>query len=254
MVAGTRSFASALTARIGRPVRVHVSEDYAGLLRAFRAGAIDLGWMPPVLAASAVEDGAQLALVCERDGALTYRSAIVVRAEGSLRTLDDLASVRAAWTDRQSASGYLFPRLHLIASGVDPAAAFASEAFLGSPRAACSAVADGHADLCACFTSEAHARSSELTLADVARIYPAASWRLRVFRLTDSIPSDGMVIAPHVDGEVRAQVVAGMCQLHTFADGREALDKLLFADRLVSLAPEIERLMAKLKTLLPLMK
>ena len=254
MVAGARTFAAALSAKTGRQVRVHVAEDYAALLRGLVTGGIELGWMPPFLVAAAAEQGATLCAVCERNGSLTYRSAIVVRKDGALRTLDDLVGVRAAWVDRQSASGYVFPRLHLVAGGVDPKRAFASETFYGSPRAALSAVADGQADLCGCFTSETHARSIELTLADVARIYPAAYWRLRVLRVTDAIPSDGLVAGPHVDADSRAVLTEGLCALHSFADGKRALDQLLFADRLVAVDAEVERLVARIRALLPLMR
>jgi len=254
VVAGARTFAAALSARTGRQVRVHVAEDYTALLRALVGGGVELGWMPPFLVAAAAEQGATLCAVCERHGALTYRSAVVVRKEGGPRTLDDLVRMRAAWVDRQSASGYVFPRLYLVAAGVDPARAFASETFYGSPRAALSAVADGQADLCGCFTSEAHARSIDMTLADVSRIYPAAHWRLRVLRVTDPIPSDGLVTGPHVDDDTRAMLIDGLCALHTFADGKRALDELLFADRLVAVDAEVERLVARIRALLPLMR
>ncbi len=254
VVAGARTFANALAARINRPVKVHVADDYATLQKTLVGGGVDLGWMPPFLAVEAIEAGASLLAVCERNGALTYRSALVVRSDSPIRSLDALVGARAAWVDRQSASGYVFPRLHLVASGIDLARAFASETFYGSPRAACSAVADEEADLCACFTSEAHAGSFEHSLADVARVYPAASWRLRVLRVTDSIPSDGLVAAPQVDAELRARLVEGMSVLHERPDGAQAVSTLLFADKLVKVDANVERLIARLRTMLPMMR
>ncbi len=230
---------------------MHVADDYAALMRTMLGAGIDLGWLPPFLHVQATAAGATLAAVCERGGALTYRSALVVRADSTLRGLADLVGVRVAWTDPQSASGYVFPRLHLTSNGVDPARAFASESFLGSPRAACGAVADGQADLCACFTSEAHAASVEQTLADVARIYPAAPWRLRVLAVTESVPSDGIVVAAHVEPAQVARIADALLGFHTFAAGREALAKLLFAERLVAVSDEVARVIARLRAVMP---
>jgi phosphonate transport system substrate-binding protein len=251
VVTGARTFAAALSARTGRAVRIVVAEDYAALQRATLAGAIDLGWHPPFLHIEATAAGATLAAVCEREGALTYRSALLVRADSPIRDLDDLARARVAWTDRQSASGYVFPRLHLLANGIDPARAFASEAFLGSPRAACSAVADGDVDLCACFTSEAHAGSVADTLTDVARIYPAAPWRLRVLAVTESVPCDGIVVAAQVERDETARIAEALLAFHTFPEGKAALSQLLFADRLVAVSEEVARVIARLRTLMP---
>jgi len=181
---------------------------------------------------------------------LTYRSALFVRADDPIGGLEQLRGARVAWTDRSSASGYVFPRL-LVVSSVDPAEAFAEERFLGSPREVCAAVADGQVDLGACFTSEAHADDPARTLVDVARIYPAAPWRLRVLAVTGPIPSDGLVLSSAVDPGGRTRIGGALLRIHELAQGAESLAKLFFADRLVEVSRAV---VAAIEHMAPLLR
>jgi phosphonate transport system substrate-binding protein len=248
VIEGARAFVRALGTLLGqeKTTRLHVADDYAALKAALKEGQIDLGWMPPFLHIEAVRWGAKLLAVVERDGALTYRSSIVVRADSEIRRLEDIHRARVAWTDASSASGYVFPRLHLLGAGLDPKEAFAHEDFLGSPRGVCGAVADGQADLGACFTSEKHADDVKLALVDVARIYPAATWRLRVLAVTEPIPSDGLVAAAHVPAPARYKLVDALLRLHNIADGTEAMTKLFFGERLVAPSTAVTRAIERL--------
>lgn len=250
VIEGARAFAGALGRLLGEPWRVHVAADYATLQQALLAGSVDLAWLPPFIHIEAARQGGQLLAVCERAGRLTYRSSLLVRADDPVREVAELRGARVAWTDASSASGYVFPRLLVLASGVPASHAFAEELFLGSPREVCGAVADGRADLGACFTSEAHAGDPQLALADVARIYPAATWRLRVLATTAAIPSDGMVVAPATDAAWRARARDALLRLHADPEGQTGIAKLLFADRLVAPGPQIQRAIEGLGTLM----
>jgi phosphonate transport system substrate-binding protein len=245
---GARTFTRALGARLGRTVRLIVSESYGAMQRTMLTRAWELAWMPPFVYLGATGSGARILAVSERNGSLTYRSALVVKAEGRLHELDDLRTpgLRAAWTDPRSASGYIFPRMYLARQKIDPSRL--DERFVGSPLAACAAVADGQADVCACFVSETSASEPEQLLADLARIYTAAPWRLRVLAVTDAIPSDALVSAPHVDDATAHDLATGLVGLRTTEEGREALQKMLFAERL--LAPP-QAFLAQLEALRP---
>jgi len=143
LVAGARRFAEALAGSLKIPVKLTVAPDYDKLLEGVLIGGIEVAWMPPLLHARAVSEGALLAAVSERAGGLAYRSALLVKDSSVYRAVADLKGARAAWADRSSASGYLFPRLHLQATGLDPRRDLQSEKFLGSPALACAAVAGG---------------------------------------------------------------------------------------------------------------
>jgi phosphonate transport system substrate-binding protein len=234
VIEGARAFTQALGRLLGTSARLHVAEDYDALQETIRTGGVDLAWLPPFLHIEAARHGALLAAVCERAGALTYRSALIVRADSPIQSIAEVRGVRVAWTDRSSASGYVFPRLLVVSSGVGASEAFAEELFLGSPREVCGAVADGRADLGACFTSEAHADNRDTTLADVARVFPAASWRLRVLGITSAIPSDGVVLSGATDAALRTRISEALLKMNTDPQGVSGLAKLFFADRLVA--------------------
>ncbi|MCA1663427.1 MAG: phosphate/phosphite/phosphonate ABC transporter substrate-binding protein, partial [Myxococcales bacterium] len=199
---GARQFAAALGTRLATTVQVVVSYDYAALLKATITGNVELAWMPPLVHARAAAQGGRLVALSQRGGSLGYRSAILV-GNDRYRTVRDLVGVRAAWVDPSSASGYIFPRLHLLAAAADRAALFASERFCGSATNACRLVMAGEADLAACFLSVGSDRESAQR--EIARMFNSGS-ALRVLDVTAKIPSDGFAIAPTVD-ETRANAL-----------------------------------------------
>lgn len=229
MLSGARAFTAALAKTLRQEVRLVVSDDYDELLARLLADAAELAWMPPLVHARATAAGATLAVVSERDGALTYRSALLVRVDAPAAALSDLHDVRVAWTDPHSAAGHTFPRLHLQAAGVS----IGEETFAGSPLAACAAVADGHADLCACFVRESAASAPARALADVSRVYAPATWRLKVLAITDAIPPDGIVIAPGVPTADATRYAEALMKLHRHPAGLAAMWGLMNATRLV---------------------
>jgi phosphonate transport system substrate-binding protein len=243
LLEGARVFAQALSSELGRGVRVHVTDDYEGLLRATLDGTVEVAWMPPFLHLAATAKGAHLVAVCERGGAITYRSALVVRADSRYGELRDLGGARAAWSDRRSAAGYVFPRLLIERSGVE----LGGETFVGSPRAVCAAVMGGHADVGACFVSEAAADDRARLVSDVERVYPAAAGQLRVLGVTDPIPPDGIVVAAHVAADSCERVGEAVLGFHRRAEGREALHKLLFAEKLAPVTDAVGRVIAELR-------
>src|SRR5205807_2401776 len=131
--------------------------------------------------------------------------------DSELRTLDDLQGAKVAWTDRVSASGYLFPRLHLLRAGV---ASF-HESFHGTYERAMAAVREGRADVCASFIGD--------------QKFP----ELRVLDVTDPIPPDGLVLAPGIEGNLQARVRDLLLTLHEKSGGAEALRALFGGERLM---------------------
>jgi phosphonate transport system substrate-binding protein len=242
LVEGARRFARLLQSRLGQKATCVVTRDYEHLQEGVVTAGIDLAWMPPLVHA---RSEGLLAAVVQRDGAVTYRAAILVSSVGNFRTLTDLRKARAAWTDRASASGYLFPRLHLLGASVTPA----SEAFLGSAASALAAVTGGEADFCSCFVSDAAGSDPARALDDVALSFPAAAWRLRVIGVTDAIPPDGLVLAPGIDGELQARLRDLLLQLHNDAEDAALLRDLFNAEKLVPVTQAVSRAIARLRRL-----
>lgn len=240
---GARRFAAALDERLGRPVDVVIAYDHAALLKMLTGGGAELAWMPPLVQARAIGSGAHVVALSQRQGSLGYRSALVVHADSRFHALADLVAVRAAWVDKESASGYVVPRQHLVERRVELARALRSERFYGSTVAACRAVVGGDADLSACFVRSA--TGVPTANAEVQRTIGGA---LRVLELTGHIPPDGIVAAAAVDGAELATLREALLALHEAPAGQEALTMLLQAERLApvpdALVRELERLVA----------
>ena len=240
-------FVVTLGKRLGAPVELKIAADYDALTEGLLRGQVHMAWMPPLAHARATQKGAVLAAVVERAGALTYRSALLVRTDSVHTSTSGLHGVRVAWTDPGSAAGYLYARLHLLHAGIDPKRDFASEKFYGSYQACCGAVAYGEADLCACYVREDAAADRALALVDVEKMLPSAREKLRVLDVTDSIPPDGVVLSDRLAPDAQAALRDALLDLHGDAEGAAALKWLMQADRLRGVSSDVLKIIARLR-------
>jgi phosphonate transport system substrate-binding protein len=247
---GSRRFTAILKERLSVPVRVVVAYNYDDLLELLLDRSLDLAWVPPLVHAQAVDGGAEPAAVCQRAGAPAYRAALIVAVDSPVTSLATLHQVRAAWSDPQSASGYHFPRQHLAAAGLDLTTVIASERSYETQKAACAAVAAGQADLCACHVS-AVARDPMAGHAEMRKFLGPLADRLRVLEITMPIPSDGLVMRAGLDPELATRLREALCTMHESADGLDALELLMQAERLLPTSEDITRMFARLKSHLP---
>lgn len=146
-------FAAAASGVLGVPVEVHRAIDYRVLLTSLEQGLVDLAWVPPLGAARAIRAGTVTEVaVTMRNGSSSYLTGLITLARGPIRSLADLKDVRAAWVDRESASGYLVIRAALRAAGVRLTDAFKEESFVRSHAEVARAIATGRVDVGAtCF-------------------------------------------------------------------------------------------------------
>jgi phosphonate transport system substrate-binding protein len=146
------AFCEALGAAIRSPVEPHGVGPYRDLLDAMNAGAVDLAWLPPVIALRATARGRTIPVALPvRGGASMFSSALFARAGSNLKSPKDLVAVRAAWVDRQSAAGHLVIRASLRSQGIDLDRAFSGEMFTGSHEGVVQAVQSGAVDVGATF-------------------------------------------------------------------------------------------------------
>lgn len=128
------------------PVKTFAAADYAGVIQAFAAGQVDLSYMSPAAYAAAwVESkGNVIPLLTsqESDGATSYVAVLYVRSDSGITSIEQLKGKSLAWSDPNSASGYLIPRSEFRVMGIDPEPGkfFARTGFAGGHEQAVVAV------------------------------------------------------------------------------------------------------------------
>ena len=216
------------------PMRV---SSYGALERAILEGRATFGWFPPVVLARLELSGRVLPIAqCVRGGAVHYHACLFVREDSPITSLEMLDGVRAAWVDKSSAAGYVFPRLMLGARGVDPLKAFKQESFLQNHAEVVRVVLDGTADVGATFVTQ----RADGTVLRGGFTDPDGGNR-RAVRVLDTfgpIPNDAMAVSTSVSAEVRGALERAA--IHATADRglRSALRHLFGAESLASVSAD----------------
>jgi phosphonate transport system substrate-binding protein len=201
-----------------------MTSSYDELAVAIRDGEVGLAWLPPVPTIELEARGAASVLaIPARHGATTYHAAFIVR-RGGPKTLADLRGRRAAWVQRDSAAGYLVPRMHLAAQGFDFLRFFSRELFVHSHSAVVDAVVSGEADVGATFCNV------DVPTGKVLR----SAWQddhgvsirpIEAIATMGPIPNDALVASTEVPAGARASLTRWLLTL----DGRakEIFERLL---------------------------
>lgn len=117
------------------PVKLVLAADYAGVIQAFAARQVDASYMSPAAYAAAwVESRGNVVPILttlEKDGTNSYVSVMYVRADSGITSLEGMKGRAIAWSDPNSASGYLIPRAEFRAAGIDPEKYFSRTGFAG---------------------------------------------------------------------------------------------------------------------------
>jgi phosphonate transport system substrate-binding protein len=209
--------------------------SYGDLAAAIRYGDVGIAWMPPIPAIELEEDGAATPLALPaRQESTSYYSALITR-ESRGKALADLHGMRVAWVDRESAAGYLVPRLHLASLGFDVKRFFAQETFEHSHLGVVDAVVNGTADVGATFCTlepqTGRVLTAGWTAADgstIRNVFVAAT--------IGPIPNDVIVASTKVPAAVRSaltrwllapddrscELLAELFQVRTFKVANEA--------------------------------
>lgn len=191
-----------------------LTSSYDELAVAIRDGEVGLAWLPPIPTIELEGQGkASVLAIPARRGTVIYHAAFIVR-RGGPKTLAELRGRRAAWVQRDSAAGYLVPRMHLAAQGFDVLRFFARELFVHSHSAVLDAVLSGDADVGATFCSvDANGRVVRSMWQDEQgnSIRP-----IEALATMGPIPNDALVAASEVPASARASLTRWLLTL----DGR----------------------------------
>lgn len=133
-------FCAALSESTDLEVTPYAAPRYDRLLKRLHLAEVELAWLPPLLALTALGRDARPVALPIRAQSPWFWAALFTHPDSDIEKLTDLPRAAAAWVDAQSASGYLVIRAALRADGIDPDRAFASEQFYQSHDAVVRAV------------------------------------------------------------------------------------------------------------------
>jgi phosphate/phosphite/phosphonate ABC transporter binding protein len=226
-----------MSEHIGIPIERRDAASYEALATDVREARIDLAWLPPIVYLRLGEAVTPLGSIL-RGGTAAYESALVVRADSKVKTIDALRGTRAGWVDPWSAAGFVLPRVNLALLGVDPRTLFRTETFHGSHRSAIQALLDG-----ACDVAGTHAR------ADASGNVTTGAWSeiegadVRVLATFGAIPPDVLAVRTAVADAIQAKVSAAVKDACADAERRVLIRDVFGGDDLAEgLAPGYDAL------------
>lgn len=218
IIASGDELAQMISDKTGLVVEANVGTDFAAVREAMGAGQAQIGWLNTFNYVLANEKyGVDAALVTVRFGSTSYRGQIIVRADSGIATLDDLKGKVFCWVDPNSTSGYIIPRIMLLANGIDPDKDFAQQIEAGSHNNVVTQVYNGDCDAGATFDD---ARSSvEADLADVKE-------KVVVLATTTDIPNDNVSFTKDFPQDMRDQIANALVEIAGTEEGKTALNTL----------------------------
>ncbi len=203
-----------LSRKVGCHFYPHHAVSYRDLIEATDRGDLGLAWMPPIGAIELSERGKLAPLVIpSRGGCTSFHSALIVR-RGGPKSITELKGYRAAWVEKESAAGYVVPRMHLATKGIDPNHYFSQELVLHSHFAVVDAVVSGRVDVGATFCSldpiTKRVITAGWTAPDGTNLRP-----VDVLATFGPIPNDAVAAATKLPADVRARVTRFFLELES---------------------------------------
>jgi phosphonate transport system substrate-binding protein len=198
------AFCEELSAATGTTIVAYAAPRYDRLLHRLKAGEIDLAWLSPVVALTALRSEVVPLALPERGESAWYWSALFVREDSPLHSVSNLHRARAVWVDQESASGFLVMRAALSAEGFDVDSGFASQSFARSHDAVVRAVLE-----------EPSAVGATYLHLDASGAVASAGWgsaRVQVLKRAGPIPSDVLAASSTLDRATADAVRTSLCE------------------------------------------
>ncbi len=207
-----------LEKELGMRVRFQFAKDYGAMIKGMEKKAYDLVLLGPKSYIEGKERSGYYAILKPiRHGSATYRSIIIARKDSGINTLNDLKGKSFCFTDRESASGYLYPKVLLLEEGIDPDRDFERIFFTGTHDGVVWNVYHKNFAAGACFDDARKSAFQE---------EPEKIEELKVIARTPPISNEPLAIRPDLDKGLVEKISKAFLQLGQSPEGRKILEAL----------------------------
>jgi phosphonate transport system substrate-binding protein len=215
----------------GLPFDVDVGSSYRAVIEAMGAGKVDIGWLSPfsyVMAHSRY--GVEVILITSQEGATTYRGGILTRAGSPIHRVEDLKGKHFAFVDSLSTSGTIYPKLLMLAHGVDPEKELVKPYFAGGHDKVVLDVYAGRAEAGAIYAGAGDTASDARD--KVVGTAPDVKRKTRIVAYTDPIPNDNVCVRGDLPPALRDKLRQALVDLTRTPEGQRALNDFAGIDGL----------------------
>jgi len=186
-----------------RAVEIVLARDYEQALKQLLNHETDISWLGAISFVRGTEKNKLIPLVKPIvNGATFYRSAIIARSGGDIKTISDLRGKKMAWVDKNSTSGYMMAKALMRESGIDSDRDLAETDFVGSHTAVVLNVLLGEVDAGACYLG------AQSVLLDPAKIEG-----IKVIATTREISTEPITCTDSFPVELRERVTDAFLRL-----------------------------------------
>jgi phosphonate transport system substrate-binding protein len=147
-----------------------------------------------------------------------YKGQFIANNASGIKTLADLKGKTFCFVDPLSTSGYVVPRIILLANGIDPDKDFKATQNAGSHNNVAIAVYKGDCDAGVTFIDVLTDKAANL-----AATYPDITDKVSVFAVTDRIPNDGVQYIKSLDPTLQAAITDALLAMSTDPGGKAVL-------------------------------
>lgn len=189
--------------------RPYVATGHRDLGEAIEEREVGLACLPPIMTIELESrQVASVLAIPARNGTTTYHTALVVRPGGP-RSITELKGRRAVWVQRDSAAGYIVPRMNLASQGIDVLRYFSREIFVHSHPGVIDAIVAGEADIGATYCHVDAATNKAIRgawLDDAGRSLRP----IEVLATYGPIPNDALVVSNDLSATTRAALTRSL--------------------------------------------
>lgn len=214
-------FQKLLSEHLRMPVKLFPAADYAGVMQGIAAGQLEVagfgasGFAGAWLDCKCIEP---VVVPQEADGSTFYYSVMIVRADSSIKTVEDMKGHSLAWADPNSTSGYLIPSATLKTKGVNltDGAYFSRTGFAGGHEQGVVAVLNKQYDGAVTWTSgqgdiaEGYTRGNLRSMVDKKMLKMSD---IRIIWQSGKIPNGPWAIRTAVSADVKTSFAEFMLDL-----------------------------------------